>query len=257
MAKQSGLADQFFVDGYDLSGDVGALSKAASPRAFLEVPGLDKSANERIFGLRDGEITFDAYWNDATISLPSARAVLNSMPTVDRYAQYHRGRSVGSPVACLLGRQVNFDWRRTKNAELAGSIQVLGDGYGLEWGEALTAGRIGHSAATNGSSIDGQSYGLDAAISSLFGAAAYLQVKSFAGTTVTVKIQDSADNSAFADIAGMAFTAITVNASKGERIESSTLTTTIRRYVRMVTTGTFSDLQFAVAFVRYLGARDQ
>ena len=72
----------------------------------------------------------------------------------------------------------------------------------------------------------------------------------FDGTDVTVKIQDSADNATFADVAGLGFTQIT-SAPFVERISVAN-TTTIRRYVRAVTvtTGGVTSVSFAVVFVK-------
>jgi hypothetical protein len=79
------------------------------------------------------------------------------------------------------------------------------------------------------------------------GAQAYLQVFSFAGTDVTVKLQHSHDNSTFADITGGGFTQVTSGPTV-ERIEIAA-GTEIRRYVRAVTvtTGGFTSLVFAAA----------
>jgi hypothetical protein len=92
----------------------------------------------------------------------------------------------------------------------------------------------------------------DAFVSShtVHGLQAYLQVFSFAGTDVTVKLQHSHDNGgedAFADITGGGFTQI-VSGPTVERIAVAA-GTEVRRYVRAVTvtTGGFTSLVFAVA----------
>jgi len=87
-------------------------------------------------------------------------------------------------------------------------------------------------------------------VSSLFGAQAYLQVASVVGTSATVKIQDSADNSTFADVTGLTFTAATPGASPQTQRLATANNATIRRYVRAITTGTFTSAIFAVAFMR-------
>ena len=90
-------------------------------------------------------------------------------------------------------------------------------------------------------------------VSTAFGMAAYLHIFSFTGTSVTMRIQDSADNSAFANITGLgAFT--TASASTFERQETDLLTRTIRQYLKVNTTGTFSECTFAVVAVRYYAA---
>jgi hypothetical protein len=78
---------------------------------------------------------------------------------------------------------------------------------------------------------------------------AYLQVFSFTGTSVTVKIQESSDNAvgdAFADVVGGTFTAATGRTA--ERIATAAIN--VERYLRVVTTGTFSSAVFAVTAIR-------
>jgi hypothetical protein len=89
-------------------------------------------------------------------------------------------------------------------------------------------------------------------LQSASGAQAYLQVTSFTGTSVTVAVQDSADNSTFAAVTGLTFTAVTA-APAWQRLATAG-TATLRRYVRVVTTGTFSSATFAVMANRNLSS---
>ena len=72
MAKRAGLPQTFYVEGFDISGDVGAVNTAASKRALLEVTGIDKSGIERINGLADGELSFATGFNEPTDKLHAA-----------------------------------------------------------------------------------------------------------------------------------------------------------------------------------------
>jgi hypothetical protein len=122
--------------------------------------------------------------------------------------------------------------------------QLLANGYGVEWGNQLTAGKRSDTTATNGTSYDFLA-------STSFGWQAYLQVFSFTGTSCTVTLEDSANNSAFASFTGSAFVAATAIGT--QRIASATPTATVRQYVRAVTSGTFSQCTFAVVFVKNEG----
>lgn len=73
-----------------------------------------------------------------------------------------------------------------------------------------------------------------------FGAQCYLQVTGFTGTSVTVTVQESPDNSTWSTLA--AFTAVTA-APAFQRV--ATGTATVSRYLRAITTGTFSSAAFA------------
>ena len=59
MAKKAGLAQEFFVQGYDLSGDVSAINNASSPRGVLDVPGINASAMDRIMPRTDGMLNYN------------------------------------------------------------------------------------------------------------------------------------------------------------------------------------------------------
>ncbi len=237
MAKQGGMGDRLFIAGYNYSGDIGSLGNVGGGPALKEVPGIDKSAQERIGLLRDGRIEFNSWFNPAA-NMSHDR--LSLLPTDDVAMMYCRGTSIGSPAACLIAKQPNFDGSRGADGSFSFSVSALANGYGLEWGQLLTAGQRTDSTATNGSS-------LDTAASASFGAQAYLQVFAFTGTSVTVTVQDSADNSSFAAVTGLAFTAATGITT--QRLATAN-NATIRRYLRVATTGTFSNAIFAVTVVK-------
>ena len=98
-------------------------------------------------------------------------------------------------------------------------------------------------AATNGAS-------LDLAASTSFGAQFYLHVTAFTGTDVTIKIQDSADDSSFTDLTAGAFTSVT-SGPQSQRIQTAR-NATVRRYLRVATatTGGFTSVSFVVTAVK-------
>ena len=249
MGKQGGLGDNCYVDGYDMSGDVTSLQRVGGgPNLTEAVTGIKKLAFERIGLLRDGGIDFTSWFNDSTATgAEGQHTVLKTLPTADRIVSYFRGTAVGSPAASLVSKQVNFDGNRGNDASFTFQCNAQANGFGLEWGDQLTAGLKTDTTASNGTSIDFGS------ASTAFGWAAYLHVVAFTGTSVTVTVQDSADNGTFASLTGGAFTAAT--AIGAQRIASSSTTATVRRYVRIATSGTFSNAVFAVNFVRYLQAQ--
>ena len=63
--KMSGLGDNFYIGGYDLSGDVSALTQISGGPAALDVTGIKQSANSRIGGLRDGDMQFTTFFEHA------------------------------------------------------------------------------------------------------------------------------------------------------------------------------------------------
>ncbi len=68
------------------------------------------------------------------------------------------------------------------------------------------------------------------------------------GTNVVVTLQDSANNIAFTNLASGAFTSVT-SAPGWQRIAGGA-TDTVRQFIRIVTSGTFTSATFLVAFTR-------
>jgi len=240
MAKTSGLGDNLYAAGYDLSGDIGSLSTIGAPMKPLELTAIDKLAFERVPGQRDGKISFTSFFNP---SISQEHTAFSALPTADVLCTYARGAVLGNPAAVMIAKQLNYDGKRTNEGNLTFDIDMVGQGFGLEWGLQLTPGVKTDVAATNGT-------GVDTTASLAFGAQAYLQGMAFAGTDVTVKVQDSADNISFADVTGLTFTQITT--SRFTQRLATANTATIRRYLRAitVTTGGFTSLAYSVVVVK-------
>lgn len=238
MSKSGGLGDNFYVAGYDLSGDINSLSKVGGGPAALEMTGIDKLAFERQGGIRDGSIEFTSYMND---SAGQAHTILKALPTTDVVAEYARGTTLGNAAACIVAKQANYDPSRSSDAMLTMQTQLVANGYGVEWGNQLTAGKRSDTTATSPAT------GVDFLASTSFGWQAYLQVFSFTGTSCTVTLQDSANNSAFAGFTSSAFVAAT---AIGTQRISGAAGSTVRQYVRAITSGTFTECTFAVVFVK-------
>lgn len=242
MAKQGGLGNQLYLGGYDLSGTTGSLSKVAAPHATLDVTGIDKSAFERIAGLRDGQIDFMSYWDSINAHPP-----LSALPRTDVGAMFTISKSLGTQAACMVAKQINYDPTRATGGALTEAISLMANGFGIEWCKTLTAAKRTDTAATAGSSVDDGATNAPSA----FGLQAYLQVFAFTGTDVTIKLQDSADNSSFADLTGAAFAQVTSTTPQAQRIAISNAAN-VRRYLKAttVTTGGFTSVTFAVAYNR-------
>lgn len=242
MAKSSGLGDNLYIAGFNASGDIQQLGSIGGGPALLNMTGIDKSAYERQGGERSGQFEFTAFFNHVAVT-GGTHEKLAALPTSDVILTYCRGTTLGDPAASLVAKQPNYDPQRGDDGMLTFSVSAQSNGYGIEWGRQLTAGLRTDTAATNGTSID-------TTASASFGGQAYLHVTSFTGTDVTIKIQDSADNSTFADVASFAFTQVTA-APASERIALGN-TATLRRYLRAttVTTGGFTSVTFSVNVIK-------
>lgn len=238
MAKQSGLGDNFYAGGYDLSGDVNSVGKISGGPALLDFTTINKFANVRQGGLRSGEVDITTFFESGTGGVsPSGVAGLATLPRTDEIMTYTRGTTLGNPSASCFARQLNYDPTRGTDGSLTIGITGQSDGYGLEWGIQLTPGLRTDTTATPGPASN---FGT----ATTFGSQAYLHVTAFSGTSVDVKVEHSSDNTSWATLIDFGSQSA-IGASRG------TSTSTVNQYVRATTgTGTFSTITFAVNFVR-------
>jgi hypothetical protein len=244
MGKQSGLGDRFFLDGLNLSGDIGSLSRIGGGlTGTQDITGIDKSAFERAGLIRDGSLEFTAFFNPDT---DRSHEELSPLPTDSRLANYYRGFTQGVPAAGLLGKQVNYDPTRNQDGSLTIGVQIPSTDFGLEWGVLLSDGDETETAVGSGAA-------LDLSASTNFGLQAYLQVSDGTvgvGETVDISVQDSADGSTgWVDVAN--FTQITdaTVIPLAERVQTLR-TDTIRQFLRWNVVGTFTSITFNIMVMK-------
>lgn len=240
MAKTSGLGDNFYIAGYDLSGNLASLEEIGGGPAAGDVTAINKSAHERIGLHRDGGFQFTTFID---IAAGGEHVAFSTLPRTDVVASYYRGTTLLNPTASCIGKQIDYDPSRDTSGNIHAKVSVQANGYGLEWGKMITAGLRTDSAATTGAFVD------DNAAGTAFGGQAYVQLVAFSGTSVTVDIQSATTSGGAYATTGLTTTAMT---AIGAQRLSVANTTTINRYLKVVTTGTFSNAVFAVAFTRNL-----
>lgn len=76
MPKTTGLGDNFYVGGFDLSGDVASLDTISSPVELINVTTITFRAYQRLGGKRDGNISFTSFMdtNFPAVSTPGVPA---------------------------------------------------------------------------------------------------------------------------------------------------------------------------------------
>lgn len=244
MAKRSGLGGALYLNGLDLSGDVGSIDQAAASRTLLSVPGIDKSANELIAGLATGALDFTGYFNDATDQLHLTARALGAAAAIQNIT-YAVATTIGDPAFMLRARQVDYAPSRSADGALTIPVTAVGvDGVIPEWGKMLTTGLVTQGSAAALASLDN-------AASSASGLAAMLHVASITGggSTLTVTIQESSD-----DGSGDAWTTKLAMAGVAQASaatsERATATGTVERYTRIITTGGWTQAKFALAMRR-------
>lgn len=307
MAKQGGMGQQLLAGGYVIGSDVQTVDNVHGGPQTGDVTDITQAARSRLGLQRDGGGAIGTLMDPA-----GAHPVLAALPVTDVHLMWLLNPlAIGSPVACAIARQVDYDQNRAQNGMLTQKTAFDSNGFGLEWGVQLTPGVRADSAATNGASLDqGNGFttpavpattvpvtntsplpatvvvsggtGTNVAINgvaqgtfdgtytvpsggtitltysaaptwtwtlqSAFGAQAYLQVSAFAGTSVTVTVQQAPDNATWSTLA--AFTAVTAAPATQRSPATGAGAGTVARYLRAITTGTFTSASFAVAVNR-------
>jgi hypothetical protein len=245
MTKGTGLGDQFAFGGYDLGGDINSIQRIGGGPAPIVMTDITQHAVARAGGKLDGEVSFTSYFDPAT---GASHDRFSGLSTADNLGTYWHGQdaaAVGAAAASVIGRQIGYDGNEGDDGSFLFSIQLLPSQFGVEWGRLLTAGKRTDGAAGNGASLD------QATVSpGSFGWRLHYHLFAFTGTSVTLKVQESSDNGAgdaFADVTG-ATTGALSSAPAAGRV--SALSGTVERYVRLVTTGTFSNAVFLMQWVR-------
>jgi hypothetical protein len=241
MAKTNGLNVRLFVQGNDLSGDANALSGLGYTNELMDVTTLDVSARKRIVGLVDTEISIDAWFDNAS-SRQHATWTSNSgkQPTADQGVLIPMGSAVGDPFVGLLAKQGTYTITNSPGDAIAANATFSAAGSAAEFGEMLTAFDDTHSSAGSGTVVD-------SGASSSNGGTGYLQVLSVASGSVVVNLQEcSTSGGTYSNF--MTFS--TVAAAGAPTAERLTMEGTVQRYIKVTTTGTFSNAKIVVGFSR-------
>jgi len=229
------------LEGVDLSGDVGAITAISSRKELLDVTGISSSAAERVPARADGNLAFNAWFNDAT---SAEHPTLSPLPTTDVDVLYCRGTTRGNPCAALTAKQVNYDLTEGADRSLSIAVDCQGNNSaaGIEWGTLVTAGKDTH--ASNGTSSTGI-----VETQSTAGGIAFFHVFSIAtGSLTTMLLEDSSDTTDGTDGSWSTLVAATaVTAGQGHRV---TVTGTVEKGIRLTTTGTFTNAVMAAGFRR-------
>lgn len=245
MAKTHGMGDQLWIGGYDLGASTNSLNRIGGGNTPIPMTDITQSAMAREGGQRDGGFDITSYWAPAA---GEAHAVYSPLPTADVIATYAHTTAIGGVSANVVAKQINYDPTRGQDGSLSIGVQALANGYGLQWTFQATAGKRTDTAATAAAAVTA----LDqlTATPGAFGLVMWVHLFAFTGTSVTIKLQESSDNGAdaYADVVG-ATTGALSSAPTALRIATGLIN--VERYLKVVTTGTFSNAVFSVGVARH------
>jgi hypothetical protein len=238
MGKEHGLGNALYIGGIDVSGEAQKWD-VSSPLQTLDVTGLRKLANERIFGQRAGTFKWSSHFDP----LSAGYLALSQLPRTDGVITLPHREVIGQPALNTVGLEIGYDPQRDEKGQILFGVEEQTNSSWADWGVMATAGKRVDTAATNGPGLD---HG--AAPAMPWGLQAYLQVFALTGTNVVVKLQHSTDDAVgdpYTDVTGAAFTSVTA-APTGQWLATAR-NLQIKRWVRVVTTGVFTSATFSVS----------
>lgn len=237
MAKSTGLGDKLFSEGNDLSGDAAVLNRIETMVSLLDSTSIEDSSATRFQGRSDGALDFNVYFNDV-----ATHGVLSALPSTNIGLYYARGVTLGNAMAFIDGRQVGYAGTRGADGAFLLGVTVQADGNPLEWGTQISAGKITHASA-------GSSTG-EVTSQTTVGGVGFLEGFEVDSGTATVVIEDSSDTADGDDGVWGTLLTFATDSDSWPAAERKTVTGTVEKGLRVTTTGTFTNADFAVGFRR-------
>lgn len=237
--KKAGKWVRVFIEGYDLTTDLTSVPYSNTGQK-VDVGGYTQDMSYLI-ARRDGVIVLDGFFNEDTNRTHTALKTLaegNVSHLVSEAIGDNALPTVGDMTLHLSGAQATYLVNPDLSAAVAVNAEYAAKGTPVEYGKLLADATI---------TANGNQASVDNAASSANGGVGYLHITALsAGDTITVLIEDSADDAAWATL--ITFT-LDGTALDAERL---TVSGTVDRYVRASYTVTGATISFpiAVGFIR-------
>jgi len=217
-----------FANGYDLSAYLSSITVSGESDT-AETSTLGSSAKTYISGMKDATLSAEGYFSVDTGG--SDVRLASQLGTEVVFTVVLSADAVGAMGYGMSAIETSYE----AGAEIGGAVSVSIEGQSVVGQEPI---RVLHALAAETATGTGAS--VDNGASSANGYAAYLHVTAASGTTpnLVAKVQHSADNSTWADLA--TFTAVTA----ANAYQRASGTGTVNRYLRAQFTITGSTPSF-------------
>lgn len=230
-----------FIDQYDFSAYFKDLTNSNTVET-AETTAFGDSAKKYIVGLKDGGVTLSGYFEstDSTGTDQYFASVLGST-TNQKVIVAPEGHSNGARASMLISNATSYEVSGAI-ADVVGANAEFQSTSGVDHGVILSSGSAVTSTG-NGTAVDNSA-------SSSNGGVAYLSIPTNTRNgNITIKVQQSADNSTFTDL--VTFTTVTSTQKTSERVEVAA-GTSVARYLRVSYTvaGSTGSATPTVAFAR-------
>jgi hypothetical protein len=227
-----------FVNEYDFSTYFNDVSATTSVET-AEVSAFGSNAKEYIVGLLDGTVSLSGMFDGTATGTDVVFSAVLGSTTKQNVIVAPSGHSNGASAIVLEADDTSYE----VSGAVADVVQTSAEfqsSDGVEHGKILSSGTA-ISSTGNGTSVDN-------ALSSANGGVGFLSVPTNTRNgNITVKVQQSADNSTFTDL--ITFTVVTSTQKTFERVE---VAGTVARYLRVNYTvaGSTGSATPVVAFAR-------
>jgi len=227
-----------FVNQYDFSTYFNDVSATTSVET-AEVSAFGSNAKEYIVGLLDGTVSLSGMFDGTATGTDVVFSAVLGSTTKQNVIVAPSGHSNGASAIVLEADDTSYE----VSGAVADVVQTSAEfqsSDGVEHGKILSSGTA-ISSTGNGTSVDN-------ALSSANGGVGFLSVPTNTRNgNITVKVQQSADNSTFTDL--ITFTVVTSTQKTFQRVE---VTGTVARYLRVNYTvaGSTGSATPVVAFAR-------
>jgi len=235
MPAQHGKSTGVLFDEYDLSPYFNQVNASRQIQTVTTTNFASAGKKEYIAGVESGSISIQGLWDGAAAAVDvildtaiAAESVITVCP--------QGYDTIGNKAVMLKGENVSYQIRSTTTD----AVRIVAGGTAD--GGVRTAGVVLQPLATktvvvNNASVDGSA-------SSAFGGVGHLHVTVFSGTSGTVNIEHSANDSAWANL-------ITFASVTGVTSQRLAVTGTVNRYLRFaVTADVFTSMTVFASFAR-------
>jgi len=227
-----------FINQYDFSAYFNDVS-ASSMVETAEVSAFGSSAKEYIVGLTDGTVSLSGMFDGSTTGTDTVFSSVLGSTTKQNVIVAPSGHSNGATAIVLEADDTSYE----VSGAVADVVQTSAEfqsSDGVEHGKILSSGSA-ITATGSGTSVDNTA-------SSANGGVGFVSVPTNTRNgNITVKVQQSADNSTFTDL--ITFTVVSSTTKTFQRVE---VTGTVARYLRVNYTvaGSTGSATPVVAFAR-------
>jgi len=235
-----GRNTQIFVNGVDISGDLNTVTPN-SLQELADVTTFGHIGHTSFPGLAKDTATIEAVYNDTEKNLFEGMV----QATASGYGMMIAfGNSTGKPAYSCGEVKLKSNAMKVVVTDVnRATINVETNNWPFERGVLLTDGKQTIAAASTGqgASVD------NTAASGTTGGAAYLQVLSMTGTSLTVSVQQSSTDA----WAGEQTTSATFAAASSTETQRVAISSQLLRYTRAAWVNAASSCTMALSLVRY------